>query len=169
VQISDIWVEDTDLVIATHGRSFYVLDDIGPLRQFNAQFGSTSDVFLFAPEDAIRSYRNAQIKYFVKKPAQNAMIEVIDPKGTVVRTFRSGGAAPAADPGRGGGGGGGRPWRWPRWWRRRGGGAGLPMNPGFNTVTWNLQYDPATSFPGMILWGGGVQGPMGAPGTYQVA
>jgi photosystem II stability/assembly factor-like uncharacterized protein len=168
VQISDIWVEDTDLVIATHGRSFYVLDDIGPLRQFNAQFGSTSDVFLFAPEDAIRSYRNAQIKYFVKKPAQNAMIEVIDPKGTVVRTFRSGGAAPAADPGRGGGGGGGGRGGGRGGGGGAGGGAGLPMNPGFNTVTWDLRYDAATSFPGMILWGGGVQGPAGAPGTYQI-
>ena len=42
------------------------------------------------------------------------------------------------------------------------------MNAGFNTVTWDLRYDPAASFPGMILWGGGVQGPLGAPGTYQI-
>ena len=42
------------------------------------------------------------------------------------------------------------------------------MSPGFNTVTWDLRYAPATSFPGMILWGGGVAGPLGAPGTYQV-
>jgi photosystem II stability/assembly factor-like uncharacterized protein len=63
VQISDIWVEDTDLVIATHGRSFYVLDDVGPLRQFSPEFASSPDIVLFAPEDAIRSYRTAQIKY----------------------------------------------------------------------------------------------------------
>ena len=42
------------------------------------------------------------------------------------------------------------------------------MNPGFNTVTWDLRYPSATSFPGMILWGGNVTGPMAAPGTYQV-
>src|SRR5262245_3008614 len=69
VQVSDIWVEDTDLVIATHGRSFYILDDIGPLRQFGPEFLSTADVMLFSPEDAIRSYRNAAIKYWVKKPS----------------------------------------------------------------------------------------------------
>jgi photosystem II stability/assembly factor-like uncharacterized protein len=175
VPISDIWVEDSDLVISTHGRSFYVLDDIGPLRQFNAQFGSTADVFLFAPEDAIRSYRPAQIKYFVKKPAQSVTLEIVDPKGTVVRTFRGGGAAAAAtpDPARGGGagagggrggGGGGAGGRG----GGAGGGLGVPMNAGFNTVTWDLRYDPATSFPGMVLWGGNVQGPLGAPGTYQV-
>ena len=106
VQISDIWVEDTDLVIATHGRSFYVLDDIGPLRQFSAQFASTPDIFLFAPEDPIRSYRTAQIKYWVRKPAQSVTIEIVDPKGTVVRRFtNTPAAAPAADPARGGGAG----------------------------------------------------------------
>ena len=177
IPISDIWVEDTDLVISTHGRSFYVLDDIGPLRQFSAQYGSTTDMFLFAPEDAIRSYRTAQIKYFVKKPAQNVTIEIVDPKGTVVRTFRSGGApAAAAEPARGGGAGAGAAaaggGRGGAGGGRGGGGAGgglgVPMNAGFNTVTWDLRYDPAASFPGMILWGGGVQGPFGAPGTYQV-
>jgi hypothetical protein len=36
------------------------------------------------------------------------------------------------------------------------------------SVTWDTRYPGATSFPGMILWGGNVQGPLGAPGTYQV-
>ena len=42
------------------------------------------------------------------------------------------------------------------------------MNAGFNTVTWDLRYPAATSFPGMILWGGSVNGPLAAPGTYQI-
>jgi hypothetical protein len=42
------------------------------------------------------------------------------------------------------------------------------MSPGFNTVTWDLRYAPASSFPGMVLWGGGVTGPIGAPGTYTI-
>ena len=42
------------------------------------------------------------------------------------------------------------------------------MAQGMQSVTWNLRYPPATSFPNMILWGGGVQGPAAAPGTYQV-
>jgi hypothetical protein len=87
VQVSDLWVEDSDLAIATHGRSFYILDDIGPLRQFGPQFTTATDMVLFAPDDPIRSYRTAAIKYWVKKPASAVTIEVIDPKGTVVRTF----------------------------------------------------------------------------------
>ncbi|HEX5069566.1 MAG TPA: hypothetical protein VFV78_05055, partial [Vicinamibacterales bacterium] len=98
VQVSDIWVEDTDLTIATHGRGFYILDDIGPLRQFGPAFTSASDVVLFSPDDPIRSFRTAAIKYWVKKPAASATLEIIDPKGTVVRTFTGGGASiPAAN------------------------------------------------------------------------
>jgi photosystem II stability/assembly factor-like uncharacterized protein len=159
-QISDIWVEDTDLTIATHGRGFYILDDIGPLRQFGPAFVSAPDVVLFAPEDPIRSHRTASIKYWVKKPATSATLEIVDPKGTVVRTFTSNSttaAAPAAGGGRGGGRGGGG-----------GGAAGLPMNAGFNTVTWDLRYASATTFPNMVLWGGGTTGPTAAPGIYQI-
>ena len=42
------------------------------------------------------------------------------------------------------------------------------MAAGLNNVTWDLRYPSATSFPGMILWGGGVTGPAAPPGTYQV-
>lgn len=42
------------------------------------------------------------------------------------------------------------------------------MAAGLNTVSWDLRYPSATSFPGMILWGGSVTGPAAAPGTYQV-
>ena len=109
IPISDIWVEETDLVIATHGRSFYVLDDIDPLRQFGAPVASATDVFLFAPADAIRTTAGATIRYWVKQPAQNLTIEILDKTGAVVRTF--GGAAatepPAAGRGEAGAAGGG--------------------------------------------------------------
>lgn len=42
------------------------------------------------------------------------------------------------------------------------------MNPGLNTAQWNLQYPGAVTFPGMILWGASTNGPMAAPGTFQV-
>ena len=53
--VSDIWVEANDLAIATHGRGFYVLDDIGPLRQYGAPVTSATDAYLFKPGDAVRS------------------------------------------------------------------------------------------------------------------
>ena len=42
------------------------------------------------------------------------------------------------------------------------------MAAGLNRVTWNLAYAPATTFPGMVLWGATTNGPAALPGTYQV-
>jgi hypothetical protein len=170
IPIADIWVEETDLVIATHGRSFYVLDDIDPLRQFGAPVASATDVYLFAPADAIRTTAGAAIKYWVKQPVQNLSIEVLDKAGTVIRTFGAGtapnpaeaaGARGGGGEGRGGGrgaGGGGR------------GGPAASSSPGLNTVTWDLRYPGFTTFQPMILWGagGGGAGPVAPPGTYTV-
>ena len=155
-QVSDLIVEDRDLVISTHGRGFYVLDDIAPIRQYSPAVAAATTAYLFAPETSYRSTSGATIRYLVNAPVQSLTFEVIDPTGAVVQTITGAaggrGAAPVA--GRGGGG--------------RGGGTTASMAQGMQTVTWNLRYPPATSFPGMILWGGGVQGPFAPPGTYQV-
>ena len=54
VPVVDLVVEDNDLAIATHGRGFYILDDIGPLRQCGSAVAA-ADGYLFRPADAIRS------------------------------------------------------------------------------------------------------------------
>jgi hypothetical protein len=43
----------------------------------------------------------------------------------------------------------------------------LGVKPGLNTFTWNLRYEGAETFDGLILWGGGTQGPLVAPGIYK--
>ena len=164
VQVSDLWVEETDLAISTHGRSFYILDDVAPLRQWGAAAAQEAGTYLFAPDDAIRSFSGATIRYWVKRPAQSLTVEIVDKAGTIVRTFTNRPAsAPAAAAGQaaeeGPGQGRGR------------GGAGavtLATGAGVQSVTWDLRYPNAASFPGMILWGGAVTGPMAAPGAYQV-
>jgi hypothetical protein len=177
VQISDLIVEDTDLVIATHGRSFWVLDDIEPIRQFGAEAAGATDVYLFAPSDAIRSARTATIRYWVKQPVPDLRIEVLDSAGTIIQTFepapaggRGGRTGGGGGAGRGGGGGaqaaaaGGA-----RGGGRGGfGGGGASTAVGLNSVNWNLSYPGAVSFPGMILWGASTNGPMAPPGTYRV-
>ena len=50
-QVSDIVVENHDLVIATHGRSFYILDNISPLRQLTSEVVDTATLHLYAPEN----------------------------------------------------------------------------------------------------------------------
>ncbi|HEY7290177.1 MAG TPA: hypothetical protein VH583_10100, partial [Vicinamibacterales bacterium] len=104
--ISDLWVEANDLTVATHGRGFYVLDSIGPLRQFAPPVISATDAYLFKPGDLVRGGGGATISYWLKKPAQNLKLEILDAKGDVIRSFdgampkpggRGDGGAAAAD------------------------------------------------------------------------
>ncbi|MBZ5498251.1 MAG: glycosyl hydrolase [Acidobacteriia bacterium] len=159
-QISDIAVEANDIAISTHGRGFYVLDHVAPLRQYTPAVASAG-AYLFKPDDAIRSAGGATIIYLLRQPAQSLTIDILDSKGQVIRSF-SGSAGRGAGEGPGAAAGG----------RGRGsrgsGGSGASMAAGLNTVSWDLRYPSATSFPGMILWGGSVTGPAAAPGTYQV-
>src|SRR5262245_1354747 len=60
--IADLVVANNDLAISTHGRGFYILDDLSMLRQYTPAVTSTTDVFLFAPNDAIRSAGGATVK-----------------------------------------------------------------------------------------------------------
>jgi photosystem II stability/assembly factor-like uncharacterized protein len=204
-QVSDLIVEESSLAIATHGRGFYILDDLAAVRQSGTGVSSAA-VFLFRPPDAIRSTSGVTVSYLLRKPAEKLTLDILDAKGEVVRTYA--GALPAGRGGRGRGGrgdtlapaaegaapsatttppttapaqaagaqppagqaapaeenpdapaGGGR---------GRGGNPTAPMIAGLNRMTWDLRYAPATSFPGMVLWGGSVTGPAALPGNYQV-
>ena len=187
-QVSDIWVEAGDVAIATHGRGFYILDDVAPLRQYGAPVTSATTAYLFKPSDATRSAYPAKITYWLKKPAQKMTLEILDGSGQVIRTFN--GAAPADGRGRSGGAGragetsatgatgatvataapadadptadeeedGGR---------GRGGPPTVSTAAGVQRFTWNLQHAPVTPFQGMVLWGATTNGPLALPGTYQ--
>src|SRR5688500_8307246 len=167
VPVVDLIVERTDLAIATHGRGFYILDDIDALRQYAPQMSLSADPVLFKPADAVRSAGGATIRYWLKRPAQSVTIDVLDAKGETIRTFTStppaaaGGAGAAGGRGAGaaGGGGGGR--------GGRGGGgfANVSVAPGLNSVTLDLRYQAAVTFSGMILWGASAGGPAAPPGA----
>jgi photosystem II stability/assembly factor-like uncharacterized protein len=166
-QVSSIIVEENDLVIATHGRGFYVLDDINPIRQL-AQDVAAKDWHLFKPGDAIRSGGDATFRYWLKNPAKELAIEVLDGKGQVVSTIR--GQVPAEGRGREGRGGEGGPSTGSgQAGRGRGGfAAGAPTTAGLHSASWNLQYPAAATFENMVLWGASTSGPTAVPGEYQV-
>jgi hypothetical protein len=175
VPIVDLWVDTNAIAIATHGRSFYVLDDIAPLRQAGAPAtGTSADFVLYKPADAIRGAGAASIPYLLKKPAQKMTIEILDSKGQVVSTIQGAGAGGArgAEGGQSTAGGRGLPSVAPAAQSGREGGRGGPptasMAAGLNRATWTLNYPGAVTFPGMILWGATTNGPLALPGTYQV-
>ncbi|MEX2283828.1 MAG: glycosyl hydrolase [Gemmatimonadota bacterium] len=82
LQISDLVVEGRDLVIATHGRSFWVLDDISPLRQLSAV--TASAVHLFEPSVAVRRMRS-NIDYWLAAPADSVIVELTDAAAQIAR------------------------------------------------------------------------------------
>ncbi len=105
--IRDLVIHDDDIVVGTHGRSFWILDDITPLRQMDAQVTS-ADAFLFRPQLATRVRRNvntdtplppdepvgqnppdgAIIDYYLKTDATGPVtLEILDAAGKVVRRF----------------------------------------------------------------------------------
>ncbi|MBL0169946.1 MAG: twin-arginine translocation signal domain-containing protein [Gemmatimonadaceae bacterium] len=119
--VRDFEVHGNDLVVGTHGRGIWVIDDISPLRQLTDQVVA-ADVYLFQPADAINmlqtgdngtplqkdepqapnSEHGAAIDYYLRRaPNGTVTLEILDVSGAVVRTFSST-AAPAAAGGRGG-------------------------------------------------------------------
>ena len=107
--IRDLVVKDDDIVVGTHGRSFWILDDITPLRQLNASTKAENAV-LFSPQRATRVKRSlhtdtpfppeepagqnppdgAIINYYLKSPSRSPVVlEITDAAGKLVRRFAS--------------------------------------------------------------------------------
>jgi photosystem II stability/assembly factor-like uncharacterized protein len=78
-----------DLVIGTHGRSFYVLDNIEVLRQLQPEL-TTSRFHLFTPADAIRRVDDGvTIDYYLADEAKEVTVEILDTSGQVIRQYSS--------------------------------------------------------------------------------
>jgi len=178
VPIADLVIHkrEKDLVAATQGRAFWVLDDLPLLYQLAD--AAKADAYLFKPEDTYRMPgggfggggrggavganppSGAVVYYHLKsKPSSEVAIEITDSAGKSIRKFSSRGqesqaqAAPAGDDD-----GGFRP----------AGPRRAPAEAGLNRFIWDLRYPDATRFPGLIMWAGATTGPRVVPGTYQV-
>ncbi len=85
VQVPDLVVEERDLVIATHGRSFYVLDDIAPLRQLSPAEPPRA-IHLFRPSDAVRRVYSANFDIYLDEPEEPPLqIQIRDRDGALIR------------------------------------------------------------------------------------
>jgi photosystem II stability/assembly factor-like uncharacterized protein len=126
--VRDYQIYDNDLIVGTHGRGIWVIDDIGALRQMNDAV-LASDAYLFKPTDAVNYEQGgdngtplqkdepqaqnpvsgAYIDYYIKPGVQGPVtLEILDANGAVLHTFSTdpSRATPAATGGRGGGRGG---------------------------------------------------------------
>ena len=165
VQVPDLVVKDNDLVIATHGRSMYVLDDLGPIRQFGNDVAH-APVHLFTPGPAVRGVADAAIQYSLAQQTDSVKIEILDANGSVVRTILGGHRDSTAKDSTGAASNGSAAGCETS---RRGKSAIPTGDRGLNRFEWDLRYTGAVSFPCLILWGGSAdRGPIAVPGEYQV-
>jgi len=156
--VHGVLVHGDDLVIATHGRSFYVMNNINVLRQIGKE--TTSEpVVLFKPGDAMRSVsRGVAVDYYLKNAADKVTIEFLDARDAVIRTFvgtppAPGPATPAPPPPDEG---------------FRPAPPQVAVKQGLNRFVWDTRYPDAKDFKGLIMWAGSVRGPAAPPGSYKV-
>jgi hypothetical protein len=158
--VHDVAVAERDLVIGTHGRGFYVMDNIAALRQ--GGIPTTSTFHLYKPADPLRGLdRSVAVDYYLKEPVQKVTMEFLDGQGKVIRTYTStpADAERRAAPAGGGDDDGGF---------RRPPDPKPPVAAGLHRLTWDLRYPGATDFPGMVMWAAGTRGPLAPPGAYSV-
>ncbi len=154
VQVSDLRVEDRDLIIGTHGRSFWVLYDIAPLRQLSDEIAGRA-VHLYDPVDPRRGLDfGVQVVYYLESEADSLTLEFLDASGNVIRTFTAPGEEEDEDDEEG------------SFFGRRDPRPSLEA--GSHTFRWDLRYPGYTDFEGRIFWAAGNRGPEAVPGRYQV-
>jgi photosystem II stability/assembly factor-like uncharacterized protein len=176
VPITDLVVKDDDVVVATQGRAFWILDDISPLRQMAPEVAA-SEAWLFKPAAGSlfggpagggggrgANPPNGAVIYYrlghEPKDKEEVTLEFLDAQGKLIRKITSkGDPAPEGAPAGGDEEGG---------FGRGAAARKIPAKAGLNRFAWDLRYAEATRFPGLILWGGGLQGPTVVPGSYQV-
>ncbi len=169
--VRDIDVHGNDLVIATHGRAFWILDDVTPLRQ-----EVTSAPFLFKPATAIR-FRGAGftgtpmpkdealasnppngafIDYVLDAPAKTVTLEILDQSNAqhdvVVRRYSSADAPPVANPAKLG--------TAPEWFATP---STLATTPGMHRFVWPIRY---AALNATTVYSDGIWAP---PKTYAIA
>ncbi len=180
VPVTDLVVKGDDLVVATQGRAFWVLDDLSVVRQAAPGLASEA-AHLFAPSPAYRFFggggrrprpaagqnppNGALISYFLKdapKEKEEIALEIVGADDRSLRRFSNLAKEDDGEKKEGGeeeeergGSGGGTPKR-------------LPAKAGLNRFPWDLRLPEATKVKGMILWGGTTDGPVVVPGTYRV-
>lgn len=161
VPITDLTIKNDNLIAATQGRGFWLIDDLTPLHQLNDQI-SASDSYLYKPMPSYRmgpafsfgrTSRTAgqnhpggvMVHFYVKDTTKaQVTLEFVQTNGTLIKKFSTKPDLKAKE-------------------------EKLSLKqPGMNKFNWNMRYPDADRFDGMILWAASLNGPRALPGTYKV-
>ncbi|MEP6706237.1 MAG: hypothetical protein ABJC05_01890, partial [Pyrinomonadaceae bacterium] len=177
--VRDLVIHEDDLIVATHGRGFWVLDDMTALRQINDEVAK-SDAFLFRPADAINMPPGtdngtpqprdeplaenppygALIDYYLGSASSGPVIlDILDPAGEIIRHYSSEDRTPAVNP---------DTLNIPISWRPTP--APLSAGVGMHRWVWDLRPTPPAPRPGGAGGGGGFgsRGSTVLPGIYTI-
>ena len=184
--VRDLVIHDSDLVVGTHGRSFWILDDLTPLRQMRevAAAAGASDAYLYRPAGAVRVRWNENTDtplpidepagrnppdgavldyYLARAPAGPVVLEILDGTGRSVRRFSSGDASTPPD----------SDLNIPLWWIRPPAAPGTEA--GMHRFVWDLHEPPPPAlrheYPIAAIRGDTPREPRGPwvlPGRYTV-
>ena len=155
VPITDLTIKNNDLVVATQGRSFWVIDDLGAV-QANQQECMGKNICVLPVDSAYRmgGYVDSNIRnggmnppngvvfnYYLKAVADTLPVSVTiyDRHNKVVKSFGKGGNPRESK---------------------------IEFKSGMNRLVWDMQYEPANKIDGLVLWHGTPGGPKAAPGNY---
>ncbi|MDB9721356.1 glycosyl hydrolase, partial [Winogradskyella sp.] len=155
VAITDVTIKDNNLIVATQGRSLWMLDDLTVIHQlYDADLSKT---VVFKPKDTYRmrggsrkgsktngtNHPNGVMTYFNLKDLKEddkVSLTYFDTKGDTIKTFSSSDKKNK-----------------------------LKVKKGANQFVWDMTYDGAEKLEGMILWWASLEGPKAIPGTYKVS
>jgi photosystem II stability/assembly factor-like uncharacterized protein len=168
--VHDLVVKGNDLVAATHGRSFWILDDVAPLREVAAA-SRTAAAYLYAPETGYRLHYPDEVNtrppvgqnppagilidyYLSSAPTASVSIDILDARGGMVRHLTSLKRQEAEQP--------------PEWPDEVHPPDTLPAVQGMNRFVWDLRYDDPVQIPGAFYAGLPPRGPIVLPGDYNV-
>lgn len=160
VQIADLTIKENDLIVATHGRAFWVMDDLTPVQAYDKNVVDKK-LFVYNVNDSYRMEggggrrrRSAKpanaganppngvvINYWLKdtNDSSKVSISIFDKNNALIKTFTK----DAKEEGN-----------------------KLEYTKGMNQFVWDMMYPPAEKIEGLILWNGNVEGPKVAPGKY---
>lgn len=160
VPITDLTIKNDNLIAATQGRSFWLIDDLTPLHQLNETIAK-ADFHLYKPMPSYRmngaqagrrgqpknegmNHPNGVMIHFLLKDTVKAIasLEILEMNGTMIKKFATKPDKKAKD-------------------------EELKIKPGINRFVWNMRYANAEGFDGLIMWAGSLTGPKAAPGKYK--
>jgi len=159
VPITDLAVKQNNLVVATQGRSLWIIDDLTPLHQLDDAVAS-KNWHLYQPKDSYRMDGGQRkglktagtnhpggvmINFFMREmPADSAVVKLSfhESDGTLIKEYSTDAEEKALKL--------------------------EDLKEGGNTFVWDMHYPGATTFEGIILWAAGTNDPRAVPGDYIV-